>query len=167
MLLDLHGKRLAHPSPHASEGLVPGDRREPRPCVPRLRPVQERPLGGEKRLLYGVFRLHPISQERAADRAYEPGVALVELLDMRRDRGIAVGVGSRLIGEAAHRRDAGDSVIHGTATRGRRNIPHGCELPELVAGAAAGANVTTLTCGGNVTTRAVGETAAAPPLAEA
>jgi hypothetical protein len=89
-------------------------------------------------------------------------VALVELPDKGRDSGVVAGVGSRLIGWTAHWTDARDGVIHGTAAQGGHNIPHGCELPDAVAGEEAGGSVTTLTWGGSVTTLVPGAAAVAP-----
>ena len=99
----VHGQRISHPRPHTSERLVPGDRRQPRSLVTGRRPVQERALRRQERLLHRIVRLHAVAQQRAADRADERGMARVELLDASRGRVLATRLGSQLVGKAAHR----------------------------------------------------------------
>ena len=97
------GERISHPRAHTSERLVPGNRRQPRSLVTGRRPVQERALRRQERLLYRIVRLDAVSQQRAADRADERGMARVELLDASRGQRPRDAPREPVGGEAAHR----------------------------------------------------------------
>ena len=95
------GERISHPRAHTSERLVPGNRRQPRSLIAGRRPVQERALRRQERLLYRIVRLDAVSQQRAADRADKRGMARVELFDASRSHVLETPLGSQLVGEAA------------------------------------------------------------------
>ena len=59
--------------------LVARDRREPGFRLVGAAPVEQAPIGGEERLLRGVFRLDAVPQDQAAERIDHAAVRLEQL----------------------------------------------------------------------------------------